>query len=104
MARRHEETLHLISVAAARAGAHPQTLRFYERRGLITPRRTPGGSRRYSERDIERLRRIQELTAEGVSLSGVRRLLELEDRLAQARTEITRLRHELARAGIGRLG
>lgn len=84
--------LYVISAAAALAGVHPQTLRFYERRGLIEPERTKGGSRRYSDRDVERLRRIQELTAEGLSLSGVERLLELEDRLARARAEIARLR------------
>ena len=90
--------LYVISVAAELAGVHPQTLRIYERRGLIEPQRTPGGSRRYSERDIGRLARIQELTTEGVSLLGVVRFLELEDRLDDARREAERLRQEVDEA------
>ena len=84
----HEPTddraLYIISVAAELAGVHPQTLRIYERKGLIEPQRTQGGSRRYSERDIELLRRIQELTNEGVSLVGVRKILDLEEHLARS--------------------
>ena len=72
---------YVISVAAELAGMHPQTLRIYERKGLIEPARTSGRSRRYSDRDIELLRRIQELTNDGVSLAGVQRILELEDEL-----------------------
>ncbi|HEX3539094.1 MAG TPA: MerR family transcriptional regulator [Acidimicrobiales bacterium] len=83
--------VYVISVAAELAGVHPQTLRIYERKGLVDPARTGGGSRRYSERDLERLRRIQELTNRGLNLEGVRRVMELED-------EVTRLRRELARA------
>ena len=86
--------LYVISVAAELAGVHPQTLRIYERKGLVDPARTGGGSRRYSERDIARLRRIQELTAAGLNLEGVRRVMHLEDendllrrRLAQAAVE-----------------
>jgi len=86
--------VYVISAAAELAGVHPQTLRFYERRGLIRPRRTPGGDRRFSDRDIERLRRIQRLTAEGVSLAGVQRILDLEDRLERARLEIARLHRQ----------
>jgi MerR family transcriptional regulator/heat shock protein HspR len=89
-------------VAAELAGVHAQTLRIYERKGLIEPSRTQGGSRRYSERDIALLRRIQELTNEGVSLSGVRRVLELEadlddaqDRIAELEATIERLHREL---------
>src|SRR5581483_10826104 len=78
----------VISVAAELAGVHPQTLRIYERKGLVDPGRTTGGSRRYSEYDIERVRRIQELTA-ALNLEGVRRVIELEE-------EVRRLRHELA--------
>ncbi|MCZ7527774.1 MAG: MerR family transcriptional regulator [Acidimicrobiia bacterium] len=89
--------LYIISVAAELAGVHPQTLRIYERKGLIRPKRTEGRSRRYSERDIELLRRIQELTTAGVSLEGVRRVLALEDELAAARGEIGRLRREVER-------
>ena len=83
--------LYVISVAAELAGMHPQTLRIYERKGLIEPARTSGRSRRYSERDIELLRRIQELSNEGVSLAGVQRILALEDELAAARRRIAEL-------------
>jgi MerR family transcriptional regulator/heat shock protein HspR len=82
--------VYVISVAAELAGVHPQTLRIYERKGLLDPARTGGGSRRYSERDIERLRRIQDLTTAGLNLEGVRRVMYLED-------EVTRLQRELAR-------
>ncbi|WP_121254519.1 heat shock protein transcriptional repressor HspR [Nocardioides ferulae] len=79
----------VISVAAELTGLHPQTLRTYERLGLITPGRTVGGGRRYSYRDIERLREISELTAAGIGIEGVRRILELENQVTalQARTE-----------------
>jgi MerR family transcriptional regulator/heat shock protein HspR len=95
----HERALYIISVAAELAGVHAQTLRIYERKGLIEPARTQGGSRRYSDRDIILLRRIQELTNEGVSLVGVRKVLELEDELARARARIDELRRALDRAG-----
>jgi MerR family transcriptional regulator/heat shock protein HspR len=90
-ADRHTRAVYVISVAAELAGVHPQTLRIYERKGLVDPARTGGGSRRYSERDIARLRRIQDLTNAGLNLEGVRRVIELED-------EILRLRQELVRA------
>jgi MerR family transcriptional regulator/heat shock protein HspR len=83
--------LYVISVAAELAGVHPQTLRIYERKGLLSPARTSGRSRRYSERDIALLRRIQELTNDGVSLAGVQRVLELEDQLYVARERIAAL-------------
>jgi MerR family transcriptional regulator/heat shock protein HspR len=73
-----DQPIYVISIAAELAGVHPQTLRVYERKGLLAPRRTQGNSRRYSERDIELLRRIQELTNEGINLAGVMRILELE--------------------------
>jgi len=76
--------LYVISVAAELAGVHPQTLRIYERKGLVDPARTGGGSRRYSDADISLLRRIQELTNEGLNLAGVKRVLELEAELEQA--------------------
>lgn len=91
------QRVHVISVAAELAGVHPQTLRFYERRGLIQPERTPGGSRRYSDRDIERLRRIQELKAQGLTLAGVARLLDMQERLEEARAEVARLQRALDR-------
>ena len=83
--------LYVISVAAELAGVHPQTLRIYERKGLLAPARTSGRSRRYSDRDIEHLRRIQELTNDGVSLAGVQRILALEDELAAAHARIAEL-------------
>jgi MerR family transcriptional regulator/heat shock protein HspR len=76
-----EVAVYVISVAAELSGLHPQTLRAYERMGLITPGRTVGGGRRYSHRDIERLRAIAELTAAGVGVEGVRRLLALENQI-----------------------
>jgi len=77
-----DAAVYVISVAAELSGLHPQTLRTYERLGLITPGRTVGGGRRYSHRDIERLRSIAELTGSGIGIEGVRRLLDLENRLA----------------------
>ncbi|MSO78468.1 MAG: MerR family transcriptional regulator [Acidimicrobiia bacterium] len=93
-----ERALYIISVAAELAGVHAQTLRIYERKGLIEPARTQGGSRRYSERDIQLLQRIQELTNEGVGLMGVRKILELEDDLATALAHIRDLEVALERA------
>ena len=87
--------VYVISVAAELAGVHPQTLRIYERKGLLSPARTSGRSRRYSERDISLLRRIQELTNEGVSLAGVQRILALEAELEAARDRIARLEAHL---------
>ena len=86
--------VYVISVAAELAGMHPQTLRFYERKGLVDPFRTGGGNRRYSEEDIERLRRIASLTAAGLNLEGAKRVLELEAEVAQLRAELERVRVE----------
>lgn len=83
--------VYVISVAAELAGVHPQTLRIYERRGLLDPARTGGGSRRYSERDIARLRRIHELTRAGLNLAGVKAVMDLE-------AEVERLQGELRRS------
>jgi MerR family transcriptional regulator, heat shock protein HspR len=96
--REEERALYIISVAAELAGVHPQTLRIYERKGLIEPQRTEGRSRRYSDRDIELLQHIQELTNEGVGLAGVKRILELEAVLEAAEDEIERLRELVKRA------
>ena len=90
-----DRALYIISVAAELAGVHPQTLRIYERKGLIEPSRTEGRSRRYSDRDIALLQRIQELTNEGVSLAGVRKILDLEAELEEARERIEQLRAEV---------
>jgi MerR family transcriptional regulator/heat shock protein HspR len=93
-----QRALYIISVAAELAGVHPQTLRIYERKGLIEPSRTEGRSRRYSDRDIALLQRIQELTNEGVSLAGVRKILELEDEVAALEARLARLEEALAQA------
>lgn len=89
-----QRALYVISVAAELAGVHPQTLRIYERKGLVEPERTGGGSRRYSDADIARLERIQELTAEGLNLEGVKRVMALQDEVARLKREIDRLRDE----------
>jgi MerR family transcriptional regulator/heat shock protein HspR len=91
------QAIYVISVAAELAGVHPQTLRVYERKGLLRPQRTSGNTRRYSERDIERLRRIQELTQEGLNLAGVMYVMELEERLADAQEDVRAALDELAR-------
>ncbi len=86
--------LYVISVAAELAGVHPQTLRIYERKGLLEPTRTPGGSRRFSDLDLARLRRIQELTNAGLNLEGVRRVLELETEILRLENQIDQVRRE----------
>lgn len=84
--------VYMISVAAELAGMHPQTLRIYEQRGLIEPNRSPKGTRLYSQEDVERLRRIQELTTQlGMNLAGVERVFELETELAQMRRRMDRM-------------
>ena len=88
----------VISVAAELAGVHPQTLRIYERKGLVDPARTGGGNRRYSEEDIELLRRIQDLTTEGLNLAGVKRVLALEAELARLEIELEEARAEARKA------
>lgn len=84
----HTQTTYVISVAAERAGVHPQTLRIYERKGLLDPGRTPGGSRRYSDEDIAQMAHIQELTGQGINLEGVRRILALEAQIERAREQL----------------
>lgn len=88
--------IYVISVAAQLTGLHPQTLRTYERMGLITPGRTGGGGRRYSHRDLELLRSIAELTSSGIGIEGVRRILELEHQVAALQARNEELQHELA--------
>src|SRR5580693_533353 len=80
--------VYVISVAAELTGMHPQTLRIYERKGLLDPWRTNGGSRRFSDSDLARLRRIQELTSSGLNLEGVRRVLELEAEVRKLEAEL----------------
>ena len=86
---------YMISVAAELVGMHPQTLRLYENKGLVRPQRTPGGTRLYSEADVERLRIIQRLTTElGLNLAGVELVLRLEDELRKAHAQIARLQEQ----------
>jgi MerR family transcriptional regulator/heat shock protein HspR len=89
MADHNDRAVYVISVAAELSGLHPQTLRIYERKGLVDPARTGGGSRRYSDADIAQLLRIQELTSEGLNLAGVQRVLELEAEVARLREQLT---------------
>jgi MerR family transcriptional regulator/heat shock protein HspR len=92
----YERPRYMISVAADLVGMHPQTLRIYEARGLVRPGRTPGGTRLYSERDLERLRLIQRLTSDlGLNLAGVARVIALEDELAHLRARFDRLEREM---------
>jgi MerR family transcriptional regulator, heat shock protein HspR len=86
--RQQQHAVYVISVFAELAGVHPQTLRNYERSGLLNPQRTSGGSRRFSDADLAALRRIQELTNEGVNLEGVKKILRLEIELAEARARV----------------
>lgn len=89
--------VYMISVAAELAGVHPQTLRIYESKGLITPKRSPGKTRLYSQEDVEKLRRIQELTGElGMNLAGVEKVFELEEELEQMRARMERLQKKAA--------
>ncbi len=90
--------VYVISVAAELAGMHPQTLRIYERKGLVDPARTVGGSRRYSEADIALLRRIQDLTNAGLNLEGVRQVMALEAEVGRLRRELDEVRREAREA------
>jgi MerR family transcriptional regulator, heat shock protein HspR len=94
----HGRGVFMISVAAELADMHPQTLRMYEARGLITPKRSPKGTRLYSQEDVDRLRRIQEMTAElGMNLAGVERVFELEDELARMTRRMAAMEAEAER-------
>jgi MerR family transcriptional regulator/heat shock protein HspR len=91
----------VISVAAQLAGLHAQTLRQYDRLGLVSPGRTPSGGRRYSARDIEQIRQVQRLSqVEGINLAGIKRILELENMVATLRQQLRELRHELEEASL----
>ena len=96
--RSQEHAVYVISVAAELAGMHPQTLRIYERRGLVQPARTQGGNRRYSDVDIARLQRISELAAEGMNLEGIRRVMALELEVERLGAENEKLRAVAASA------
>jgi MerR family transcriptional regulator, heat shock protein HspR len=92
----YERPRYMISIAAELVGMHPQTLRIYESKGLVRPGRTPGGTRLYSEHDLDRLRLIQRLTSElGLNLAGVSRVIALEDELAQMRARFERLERQM---------
>ena len=91
-----DRPIYMISVAAQLVGMHPQTLRMYETKGLVRPQRTPGGTRLYSEADVERLRIVQRLTSElGLNLAGVELVLRLEDELRKAHAQIERLQRSV---------
>jgi MerR family transcriptional regulator/heat shock protein HspR len=92
--REHHHAVYVISVFAEIAGVHPQTLRNYERSGLLSPRRTSGGSRRFSDADLVALRRIQELTSQGVNLEGVKRIVALERQLSAVQEKLAELSSE----------
>ncbi|MFD5275987.1 heat shock protein transcriptional repressor HspR [Pseudarthrobacter sp. NPDC058362] len=92
-----DQPIFVISVAAELADMHPQTLRQYDRMGIVSPRRAPGKSRRYSQRDVNMLREVQRLSQEGVSLEGIKRILELENQVAALRSRVSELTEELAR-------
>jgi MerR family transcriptional regulator/heat shock protein HspR len=95
--RSDDRAVYIISVAAELAGVHPQTLRIYERKGLLRPARTAGNTRRYSDRDIARLRMIQDLTQRGINLAGVKMIIELQSEIRRTRRRIEQLREELDR-------
>ena len=93
-----DQAVYVISVAAELSGMHPQTLRIYESRGLLDPARTAGGNRRYSDTDIRLLRRIADLTAEGLNLQGVKRILELEAEVIRLNRELELAKSQIADA------
>lgn len=95
MALDADKPLFVISVAAELASMHPQTLRQYDRLGLVQPSRAPGRARRYSQRDVEKLRQVQELSQDGVSLQGIKRIIELENQVAALQHRVTELTQEL---------
>jgi MerR family transcriptional regulator/heat shock protein HspR len=95
--RERRRAVFVISVAAELAGMHPQTLRIYERKGLIDPYRTPGGTRRYSQADIDRLSLIQDLTEQGLNLEGVKRVMALQAKIERLEGKVEALQEELQR-------
>jgi Predicted transcriptional regulators len=99
-----ETPLFAIAVAAELSGMHPQTLRQYDKLGLVSPRRTPGQSRRYSMRDVAQLREIARLSAEGLNLEGIRRILELENQVTALTTRVRELESALAEEVLTRRG
>jgi len=98
------DAVYIISVAAEIVGMHPQTLRVYERKGLLDPYRTPGGTRRYSQADLDRLLLIQKLSGAGVNLEGIKRILQLQSENHRLRSQVDRLRRLLGEAEARRGG
>lgn len=97
--RREDRAVYIISVAAELAGVHPQTLRIYERKGLVNPQRTSGNTRRYSDRDIDLLRQIQDLTQDrGINLAGVKMIIEMQSELEALRRKTAYLEAQLEAA------
>ena len=94
MALDFDKPLFVISVAAELASMHPQTLRQYDRLGLVQPSRAPGRARRYSQRDVQKLRQVQQLSQDGVSLQGIKRIIELENQVAALQHRVTELTRE----------
>ena len=99
---REKEAVYVISVAAEIVGMHPQTLRVYERKGLVEPYRTPGGTRRYSQADLDRLQLIQDLSSSGVNIEGIKRILQLQAERERLRLQVDRLRRLLEEAEVRR--
>jgi len=97
MAIDFDQPIFVISVAAELADMHPQTLRQYDRMGIVSPSRAPGKSRRYSQRDVNMLREVQRLSHEGVSLEGIKRILQLENQVAALQRRVSELTEELGR-------
>lgn len=95
MSESRTRAVYIISIAAELTGVHPQTLRVYERKGLLTPARTGGMSRRYSEQDLDQIRRVQELTNQGLNLAGVARVLELEAQVDSLRRRVEELSQQI---------
>ena len=95
MSKETRRAVFVISVAAELAGMHPQTLRIYERKGLIEPFRTSGGTRRYSQEDIDRLNQIQELTEQGLNLEGVKQVIEYQDQISKLEKRVASLEAKL---------
>jgi MerR family transcriptional regulator/heat shock protein HspR len=89
-----DRPLYMISVAAELSGMHPQTLRVYESKGLVTPKRTAGNTRMYSQADIEQLELISQLTSEGINLAGVIRIMDLQGRLQELEAQVTKLQRQ----------
>ena len=99
--QKQERAVYIISVAAELSGVHPQTLRIYERKGLLSPARTAGNTRRYSDSDIDRLKQIQDLTRKGINLAGVKMIIDMQRKLERVRQQMEEMNRELDRTREG---